>query len=181
MVFIFLSMPSELQLEIIDNITRYSDLKILCLVSQHFYDTIIPQIYYKVDLRLKKDYGPEKYLNLSLTNEKDKNLKPRIKSLLSQPKNLGHVRILKTGQFGVEPTCLMKQLLPLFPKDFMLKFGFSAQSRNSFPTPRQIRFLWHCQKNLRNLKFYSYMVSWLEKFLEKQKQNQTDFLLGNVH
>ena len=132
-----MSLPAELQLEIIDNITRYSDLKILCLVSQHFYDIIIPRIYYKVDLRLKKDYGPDTYLNLSV-NKNDENLKPRIRSLLFQPKNLHRVRILKTGQFGVGATHLMKQLLPLFPTNSMLKFSFSAQSCNSFPTPRQI-------------------------------------------
>ena len=135
MVFVFLSLPTELQFEIIDNITRYSDLKILCLVSQHFYDIIIPRIYYKVDLRLKKDYGPDTYLNF---NENDKNLEPRVRSLLLQPKNLNHVRILKTGEFGVRATHLMKQLLPLFPTNSMLKFSFSAQSCNSFPTPRQI-------------------------------------------
>lgn len=171
--FPFSRLPKELQINVINNISRYSDLKALCLVSQSLLTVATPRIYYKVDLRMKDDCGTSnKHIN---PYDKDYQLKPKIRSLLSQEENLRFVRVFKTGKFGRESTFLINRLLPLFRSDFLIKFSFSTKSSDCFPTPQQLRFLWNHQKHLQNLKFHSHMVPWLGKFLEQRKQDQRAF------
>lgn len=109
-------------------------------------------------------------------DDKDDQMKLRIYSLLSQPANLSFVRVFKTGRFGLKSTMLMDEFLPLLRKDFMIKFSFCDKFKDYFPTPLQVQFLLNRQKNLRNLKFHSGIVTWLEEFLEKNKKNQSTFL-----
>ena len=164
MTFPFWCLPNELQIEVVNNISRYSDLKALCLMSKPLLEIATPRIYYKVDLRSKDDCGTSnKYINPYV---KHVQLKPKIHSLLSQQEKLRLVRVFKTGKFGRESTLLINRLLPLFRRDFLIKFSFSTKSSDCFPTPQQLRFLWNHQKHLQNLKFHSHMVPWLEKFLE---------------
>ncbi|MCJ1342162.1 hypothetical protein MMC31_000342 [Peltigera leucophlebia] len=173
MAFPFLYLPAKLQIKVVNNISRYADLKALCLVSKSLRKMATPRIYYKVDLRMKDDYGSmNKHIN---PYNKDNQLKPKIQSLLSKPANLRLVRVLKTGRFGPESTFLMDRLLPLFQKDSMIKFSFSTKSSDCFPTPRQVRFLWNHQNHLQDLKFHSHMIPWLGSFLKERKQSQSVF------
>lgn len=169
MAFPFLRLPVELQVGVVSNLSLYSDLKALCLVSKGLHSIATPRIYYKIDLRMKDDYGQFEYTNLK---RKDLQMLPRIQSLLSQPANLRFVRVLKTGRFGVESTILMDHLLSLLRKDSLVKFRYSTQSRDCFPTPLQVEFLWGHQKHIQTLKLYSHMAPWLREFLNTRKPGQ---------
>ena len=169
MAFPFLRLPVELQVEVVNNLSLYSDLKAFCLISKALHNIATPRIYYKIDLRMKDDYGNFGYIN---RKRKDLQMLPRIQSLLSQPANLRFVRVLKTGRFGVESTILMDHLLSLLQKDSLVKFQYSAQSRDCFPTPLQVEYLWGHQKHIQTLKLYSHMAPWLKEFLNKRKPGQ---------
>lgn len=166
MAFPFLRLPVELQVEVVNNLSLYSDLKAFCLISKALQSIATPRIYYKIDLRMKDDYGNFGYID---QKRKDLQMLPRIQSLLSQPANLRFVRVLKTGRFGVESTILMDRLLSLLRKDSLVKFKYSAQSRDCFPTPLQVEFLWGYQKHIQTLKLYSHMAPWLREFRNKRK------------
>lgn len=169
MAFPFLRLPVELQVEVVNNLSLYSDLKAFCLISKALQSIATPRIYYKIDLRMKDDYGNFGYID---QKRKDLQMLPRIQSLLSQPANLRFVRVLKTGRFGVESTILMDRLLSLLRKDSLVKFKYSAQSRDCFPTPLQVEFLWGQQKHIQTLKLYSHMAPWLREFRNKRKPGQ---------
>ena len=172
MAISFFKLPVEMQLEVVNNISLYSDLKALCLVSKSFYDIATPRIYYKVDIR------PE-YLHrttMKYDNDYDCHMLLKIRSLLVQPANLRYVRVLKTGRSGTNSTMLMDKLLPLLPKDSLIKFSYHTRSKGQFPTPLQLEFLWDRQKNLQNLKLLPQMVPWLEERLQKQKPSQNALL-----
>ena len=161
-----------MQLEVVNNISLYSDLKALCLVSKSFYDIATPRIYYKVDIR------PE-YLHstrMKYDDDYDCHMLLKIRSLLVQPGNLRYVRVLKTGRSGMQSTMLMDKLLPLLPKDSLIKFSYDTRSSGDFPTPLQLEFLWDRQKNLQNLKLLPQMVPWLEERLQERKPSQNALL-----
>ncbi len=171
MTISFLNLPVELQIEIVKNISLYSHLKALCLVSKALYDLTTPLIYYKVELKIEDISGEQ------VPNEaQNRGMLSRIRSLLVQPANLCFVRVFKTGSFGLEPTILMDELLPLLRKNSLIEFSYSTHSRYRFPTPLQLEFLWGRQKRLQNLKFYSHMVYWLEELLQVQKPSQKALL-----
>lgn len=181
MTISFLNLPDELQIEMVNNISLYSDLKALCLVSKAFYNLTTPLIYYKVELVIENTSGEE-----FPSEEQNGKMLSRIRSLLLQPTNLGFVRVFKTGSFGLGPTILMDELLPLLRKDSLLEFSYSTNSKYCFPTPLQLEFLWGRQKRLQNLKLYSHMVYWLKGFLQEQKSSHkvilksfTELSIGN--
>lgn len=149
----FLRLPVELQTETVSYLSNYSDLRALRLVSKRVSDIATPHLYNKVDLRNEK-------------TQEGGLMVERINSLLVGPANLRFVRILKIPPFGLEPTQLMDQVLPLLRKDFMTEFSFITKSTMRFPTPLQMQFLWARQENLQNLKLYSHMVPCLSEFLE---------------
>lgn len=78
----FLRLPVDLQTEVVNYLSLYSDLKALCLVSKALRIIATPRIYYKIDLRMKEDYGKFKNFDPQC---KDLDMLPRIQSLLSQP------------------------------------------------------------------------------------------------
>ena len=158
MVFPFLHLPLELQVEILNHLSLYSDLKKLCLLSKRFSIIATPRLYYRVDLRLRCD---SKISTMRLSYEEPQRLQ-KIRSLLLQPANLRLVRVFKTGQFGQESSLLIDQLLPLFQNDFLLKFSYFTTLTSCFPTPLQLQFLLGRQKHLHNLKLYSHLVPWLK-------------------
>lgn len=80
-----------------------------------------------------------------------------IHSLLFQPENLCFTRVFKTGRISPKSTILVDQLLPLLRKNSLIKFSYSPESEDCFPTPLQMQFLWGSQKLLQNLKLYSDM------------------------
>lgn len=171
--FPFLRLPVELQAEIINNISLYSDLKALCLVSKELSNVATPRLYYKVDLRIRDDRRAIRWPN---DKQKDCKLSLKIHSLLLASANLLFVRVFKTGYFGPESTLLIDRLLPLLRKHFLVKFSYSTESISSFPTPLQLQCLWGRQKHLQDLKLYSHMVPWLIEFLEKSDPSQRAFL-----
>lgn len=167
--FPFLRLPTELQVEVLVNISLYSDLKHLCLVSKKFSNVAIPRLYYKVDLRTEDDYETEQIIDWEYT---DLQILPKVHSLLINPANLCFVRIFKTGLFGLESTTLMNQLLFLFQRDSLLKFSYFTRETKYFPTPEQLQALLGRQKRLQNLELYSHMAPWLKKLLEQSKSSQ---------
>lgn len=167
----FVNLPTEMQVEVINNISLYSDLKALRLVSKAFNHLTTPLMYYKIEL-LTDDVIGEKIPSEKQNNE----MRSRIRSLLIQPTNLSFVRVLHTDSIGLMPTMLMDELLPFLKKDSLLEFRYTTHSRNRFPTPLQLEFLWGRQKRLQNLKFYSQMAYWLEGFLQEQKPSQNALL-----
>lgn len=167
--FPFFRLPAELQAKVLNNISLYSDLKQLCLVSKKFSDIAIPRLYYKLDLRTKDDFKTGVKVDWDFL---DTQILPKIYSLLLNPANLCFVRILKTGVFGMESTILMNQLLPLFKEDSLLKFSYYTMETIFFPTPLQLKSLLDRQKHLQNLELYSHMVPWLEKFLDQHESSR---------
>lgn len=103
MTILFLNLPVELQIEVVNNISLYSDLKALCLVSKALNNIATPKIYYQVDLRIGDLDG-----EVNVPNEaQDQRMLSRIRSLLVKPANLGFLKVLKTGWIGDRPTILM--------------------------------------------------------------------------
>lgn len=166
MAFPFLNLPVELQVEVVNNISRYSELKALRLVSKTLYHITTPRFYYTVDLYTRDISGryhvPDKI--------QDRQTMSKIHSLLVQPANLCFVKVLKTGWFGLKSTILMDEVLPLLRNDSLIKFGYLTHSKYCFPTPRQLESLCSRQKRL-ELKLYPHMISWLEKLQRKSSQN----------
>ena len=152
--FSFLSLPPELQTEAVNYLREYSDLKALRLTSKQLSGIATPHLYYEVDLR---------------TGSKDNAswMQQRINSLLLQPANLLFVRILKTPSLGPEETQLLGQLLPLLKQDSLTRFKYSAVTKNQFPTPIQMKFIWSHQKKLQNQKLYWHMVPSLEAIVNE--------------
>lgn len=96
-------------------------------------------------------------------------LRARIYSLLREPANLRFIRVLKTdGWFDSESTVVMNRLMPLLREDFLIEFSYTFVDISCFPTPLQLG----PSKNLRNLKLYSHMGRWMEKFLNKMEPSQ---------
>lgn len=170
MVFPFLHLPAELQDEVLNHLSLYSDLKNLCLLSKELSTTATRQLYYRVDLRLRSGSGSSTMRKSY--EEKELQRLQKIRSLLLQPANLRFVRVFKTGEFGQDSTLLTDQLLPLFQKDSLLKFSYSTISTRCFPTPLQLQFLLGRQKQLHNLRLYSHLVPWIERSLEKREAGQ---------
>lgn len=168
----FMKLPVELQVEVVKNISLYSDLQALCLVSKALCTLATPRLYHKVDLKTESRKKKSGYLDLA----RDRRIVSRIRSLLLQPANLCFVKVFKTGWLGSEPTALMDELLPLLPKDSLLEFSYSTKSKSRFPTPLQVEFLLGHQRRLKNLKLYSHMVSSLEEFLQKQEPSENALL-----
>lgn len=169
MTFPFLRLPVELQVEIVNSISLYSDLRALCLTSKNVSDVATPRLYYKVDLKVglyRK--GVE---SIEWKQKYDRMLRS-IRYLVSAPANLRFTRVLKTGYFEPEPTFLLGRLLSLLRVDFLIKFSYYTRSIDCFPTPLQLQRLLGRQKHLQNLKLYSHMVPWLEKFLKKRGPSQ---------
>lgn len=155
-MFLFLSLPPELQTEVLNNLRNYSDLKALRLVSKQLSGIATPLLYYELDLRtVAKGHDACR-------------MRQRINSLLLQPENLLFVRILKTPSLGQEESQLMGQLIPLLKQDSLTRFKFSALSKKRFPTPTQMIFIWNHQKKLQNQKLYWYMAPSLEAILEER-------------
>lgn len=96
--FPFLRLPVELQVKVLDQISKYSDLKAFLLTSKELSDLATPCLYKSVDLRSGTYYEEE--------------ISQKIESLLTEPANLRFVRVLKTSRLGLESTQLMDRLLP---------------------------------------------------------------------
>lgn len=167
MTFPFLRLPVELQVEVVNCISLYSDLKALCLTSKKVYDVATPRLYYKVDLRV----GRKGIESIEWTQKYDRMVRS-IHYLVWSPANLRFTRVLKTGFFEPGPTFLLGRLLSLLRIDSLIKFSYDTRSIDSFPTPLQVESLLGRQKHLQNLKLYSHMVPWFEKFLKTREPSQ---------
>lgn len=161
--FPFLSLPPELQTEIMKYLSNYSDLKVLCLVSKHLSGMATPRLYNELDLRTGVK-GPAS------------RMRKRINSLLLQPTNLLFVRILKTPTLGRKYSQLMGRLLPLLRQDSLTRFEFSALSNKQFPTYMQMKFIWNHQKKLQNQNLYWHKVPVLEAILEERRPSEAALL-----
>ncbi|MCJ1343964.1 hypothetical protein MMC31_002163 [Peltigera leucophlebia] len=161
--FPFMRLPTELQAWIVNHvrgdsgflshIRGISDLKSLCLVSKHVSDIATRYLYYEVTITRR---------HISAEGN--------IKSLLIKPENLQFVRVLKAYGMGPGVSMLMDRLLPHLQKNSLKEIHFSKLGLEEFPMLHQIEFLWHNQKNLRNLIFSTYMVPWLDKFSKEELQ-----------
>lgn len=171
--FPFLRLPVELQVNVVDQISRYSNLKAFLLTSKELFDLATPCLYKSVDLRSSGYYRFDERMS---EKDEDEQLSQKIESLLIKPANLRFVRVLKTNHFGLVSTQLMDRLLPLLREDFLIEFSYSTKSAKYFPTPSQLQLLWGRQKNLRNLKIYSHIVPSLEEFFNKSELNQKALL-----
>lgn len=168
--FPFLGLPVELQVEVVNKISLYCDLRALCLTSKEVSSIATPRLYYMVDLT-------RAMVSVSGMGE-ERQLLSRIYSLLRGPANLNFIRVLKTDErFQRKSTALMDRLMPLLREDFLIEFSYSTESIYCFPTPSQLQSLWGRQKNLRNLRLYSHMVPWLVGFLNKSEPTETASLL----
>ena len=163
--FRFLHLPMELQTEILNSVSRYSDLKALCLVSKEISDTATPRLFYEVDLK-KGEWKDEDLLKI----------RAQIKSLLVKPANLQFVRVLKTPLIGFKETQLMGRLLPLLRTNFLTEFSYTTRHIDCFPTPQHLQFLLNCQKNLQNLRFYCHMIPSFNEFLTRNEPSRSVFL-----
>lgn len=172
-IFPFLRLPLELQVNVADQISLYSDLKAFILISKELYDVATPSLYKTVNLRSS---GHDSFGYRLSEGEADELLLRKIESLLMKPENLLLIRVLKTNRFGWVSTQLMDKLLPLLRENFLTEFNYSTQSLEHFPTPSQLQFLWGHQKKLRNLKINSHIVLALEEFFSKSELNQTGLL-----
>lgn len=171
--FPFLRLPLELQVNVADQISRYSDLKAFILTSKELSDLATPSLYKTVNLRSSMYDSVGEILT---EWEEDELLSRKIESLLIKPENLRQIRVLKTNRLGWVSTELMDRILPLLREDFLTEFRYSTESVEHFPTPSQLQFLWGHQKNIRNLKIYSHIVPSLEGFFNKCELNQTALL-----
>lgn len=167
MTFPFLRLPVELQVEVVNSISLYSDLKALCLTSKKVYDVATPRLYYKVDLKV----GRKGIESIEWT-QKYARMVRSIHYLVWSPANLRFTRVLKTGYFEPGPTFLLGRLLSLLRIDALIKFSYNTRSLDCFPTPLQLESLLGRQKHLQNLKLYSHMVPWFERFLKTREQSQ---------
>lgn len=163
--FPFLSLPVELQTQVVNYFSHYSDLKALRLVSQQLSCIVIPRLYYEVDLRSTTIYN--------------RPLKQRIKSLLIQPTYLRFVRILSTPELGSQETRLMDRLLPLLRQDSLTEFNFWTISAKKFPTALQMQFMWANQKYIQYVKLYAHMVPVFDQLL-KVHGSSRDALLNSI-
>lgn len=161
--FRFLHLPRELQTGIVNNVSRYSDLKALCLVSKEVSDIATPRLFYRVDLKKEEaEEATTKQINSLRTIA-------QINSLLAKPANLLFVRILKTSLLEREATEHMGRLLPFLRTDYLTDFSYATRSRSCFPTPKQIQFLLCRQRNIQNLKFFSHMAASVDDFMKRNK------------
>lgn len=159
--FSFLDLPVELQVEVVNKISLYCDLRALCLTSKEVSSIATPRLYYMVDLT-------RAMVSVSGMGE-ERQLLSRIYSLLRGPANLNFIRVLKTDErFQRKSTALMDRLMPLLREDFLIEFSYSTESIYCFPTSK---------KNLRNLRLYSHMVPCLVGFLNKSEPTETASLL----
>lgn len=167
MAFPFLDLPVELQVNVVNNTSAYSELKALRLVSKQLYDITTPRFYYKVNLYTTSGrYGPYHVPDES----KDQRMLSKIHSLLVKPANLGFVKVLNTGWFGYRSTNLMNKILPLLRRDSLIRFHYYTGSRFCFPTPRQLDSIYRRQKRIQELKLDSHMIPWLKELEREHSQ-----------
>lgn len=128
-------------------------MKTLCLVSRKVSSKAISQLYRDISL----PYRPE-----------DNQWKRVI--LLSQSRQLQHVRSINIGQSDVQGHVFCEALYPLLitlPANTLKRFEWSGRGR---PTPNGQTYLWETQKQLQNLQldFYYYAPS-IKEMLRSQK------------
>lgn len=167
MAFPFLDLPVELQDNVVNNISCYSELKALRLVSKTLYDFTTPHFYYKVYLYTRDMCGRYR---ISIERQ-DQQMLSKIHSLLIKPSNLCFFKVLKTGWQGYKSTILMNEVLPLLRRDSLIKFEYFTGSKFCFPTPRQLDSVYSCQKRLQGLQLHSHMVPWFAELEREHSQN----------
>lgn len=170
--FPFLHLPVELQTCIVNNVTRYADLKALCLVSKEVSDIATPRLFQKVDLR-QKEWGEDQQIGQRIGYLRTL---AKINSLLTKPANLRFVRVLNTSHLGPEATELVGRLLPLLRTDFLTGMNFAPKSILSFPTPQHMLLLLSRQKNIQNLKLFSHMAPSMDEFVRKNEPGRKALL-----
>lgn len=160
--FPFLSLPLELQTEVVNHVSRYSDLKALRLVSQDLSCIVVPRLYYKVHLGYKTTWN--------------RPFRDRIDSLLIQPANLRFVRVLSATELGPQEARLMDRLLPLLGQDSLTEFRFGTTSAKHFPTALQIQFICTNQKNIKYDTLAAHMVPALGQLLKVHESTRDSWL-----
>lgn len=162
LTFRFLELPVEIQIEILNHLSRPSYIKALCRVSKEIRDIATPRLYNRVDLTWRRGQNNPK--------EREDTLLARISSLLSAPSNLQFIRILNIGCFGPQTTKAIDALLPQLKENGLIEFNFWDNPDNFFPTPEQLCLLWSRQKNLRNIQLCSDHVEFLRDFFEQTQE-----------
>ena len=162
LTFRFLELPVEIQIEVVNHLSRPSHIKALCRVSKEIWDIATPRLYNRVDLTWRRGQNNPK--------EQEDTLLARISSLLSAPSNLQFIRILNIGCFGPQTTKAIDALLPQLKENGLIEFNFWDHPDNFFPTPEQICLLWSRQKNLRNIQLCSHHVEFLIDFFEQTQE-----------
>lgn len=159
--FRFLDLPVEIRINVVNNLSRPSDIKALCRVSKEIWDIATPRLYNKVDLTCKRGQDiPADEEGLFLA---------RISSLLSAPWNLRYIQKLKIGCCGPQTAMALDVLLPQLQENRLIEFDFRDDARNSFLRPEQLLRLWNRQKNLQNIQLSTYHIPFLRDFFGQSK------------
>lgn len=179
--FRFLELPVEIQIEVMNHISRPSHIKVLCLVSKEISDIATPRLYNRVDLTWRGS-------GRNNSKEQEDTLLTKISSLLSAPSNLQFIRILNIGCFGPQTTKAIDALLPQLKENGLIKFSFWDNPDNFFPTPEQICLLQSRQKNLQNIQLCTHHIQSLVDFFGQTQEHRnrlpksfTGLGLANFH
>ena len=162
--FRFLDLPFEIRIEVVNHVSRPSDIKALCRVSKEIRDIATPHLYNRVDLAWKRLHRYEFYERF----EPEATLLARISSLLSAPSNLRFIRILTIDLLDPETTEAIDALLPQLQENGLIEFD--SVPRSKFPTSKQIRLLWSRQKNLQNIQLCTHHISVLIYFCKQTQE-----------
>lgn len=170
-----LSAAIEVRSMIFQYITRPSDLKSLCLICKELSAITTPALYFQVDLTPREKTQSENLHNLDPIPQEQIR---RIKALMSNKKNLQHIRVLITSECDTKVTNLLNKLLKNLIEDQLLELHYGNKgllSRNAivhrtenlFPSAEQMELIWSRQKKLQTI--YSQHLSTLSRALNANR------------
>lgn len=145
------SLPCETLCEIVNHITRPSDLKSLCLVSKTLSVVSTPRLYH--DIVIPNDLDDSRGIH-------------KIVESLSNQKGLKYARRLHVGECSHQTTKAIDSLLAALPDNSILRFSYHASGENQFPTASQTEYICLHQRKIRNLHFGNFFVT-IPKLLDR--------------
>lgn len=173
----FLILPVEVQLMIVDYITRPTDLKAFCLVCKHFSTIATPLLYYTIDLRPRKIPLHSHASEISIVRREQLT---RLKCLILGEKNFGYIRILMILECDwLMANALGSLLMPKFKDNCLIEFhygnnglysayNYHPQLAYSFPDSRQMEFIWSHQQKMQT--FYSTHICTMLRFMRNNPE-----------
>lgn len=167
----FQLLPWELQGEVLRQIRRPSDIKLLRLVSKGFKEIATPLLYHDISLVVGGKYSGA---SAPLSEAERNRLLVKINSLLEAPQNLRFTRTLLTGRCDWWATKAMDAVLHKLQDGLLIQFDYGDFPPNLFPTQQQMEYMWMHQRNIRNLKS-THIVPGLIGFLSRYRLQPTAF------